>query len=211
MNKVYYKIDSKVDTKETGNVYPAIESSKDYDFNAENSVYNLRTDTFPNFTPNFDFVLSKGAKEVDILSQARISANGLVISQRLKEYFLNCVSVPQMSFELKIQNVNTNYHWMQFMWVDSKKFVDFEKSVFKISEFGNSTETDKEIKSINELENYQNQLGIFKILYPSSLYLVDNVFEIITLPFIGGIGVSDFLRNNLINKGFTGIEFKEIN
>jgi len=211
MNKLYYKIDSIVDSEETGRVYPAIESAKGYDFNASNSVYNLRSDLFPTFLPNLEFTLSKGAKEVDILSQSTISANGLVISKRLNDYFDKYVSVPKMRFEMQLQNTTSNYYWVQFMWNESKNFVDFEKSTFKISEYGNIIESEKEIRSISDFEDYQNQLGMFKLLYPNSLHLLDCDFDIITLPYRGGIAVSNYLKNNLINEGFTGIEFKEIN
>ena len=211
MNKEYYKIDSKIDTEETGNIFPAIESAKGYDFNASNSVYKLRSDIFPTFEPNFEFILSKGAKEVDILSQGTISANGLVVSQRLKQFFKNYITVPQMSFELRIQNTKSNYYWIQYMWNESKSFVDFEKTTFKISEFGNLIEAEKKITNVSEFEDYQNQLGNFKLLYPTNLYLVDNNFDIITLPYRGGIGVSNSVKNDLIKNGFTGFELREIN
>jgi hypothetical protein len=56
----YYILKPAVDTPETGNAYPAVESYDDYDFNATNSVYKLESDKFPDFTPDIRF---KHAKE----------------------------------------------------------------------------------------------------------------------------------------------------
>ena len=72
-------------------------------------------------------------------------------------------------------------------------------------------EAEKKITNVSEFEDYQNQLGNFKLLYPTNLYLVDNNFDIITLPYRGGIGVSNSVKNDLIKNGFTGFELREIN
>ncbi|MBY0349163.1 MAG: hypothetical protein K2W79_12960 [Hydrotalea flava] len=130
----YYILKPAVGTNETGMAYPAVESFEDYDFNAPNSVHKLKSKEFPNFIPDLRFKLAKGSKLCDIMGQATINAHGFLISQKLKSIFENVNSVPCKFYSATIEDKQTihQYYWVHFVWVESIKHIDYEKSSFYI-------------------------------------------------------------------------------
>ena len=182
----FYIIKPAVDTKETGNVFPAVESYDDYDFDSFNSVHKLTFREFPDFQPDIRFKLAKGAKLCDVMGQATISAHGLLISKNAKEIFSQINIAPHMFYPSYIEdhkgNIH-NYYWMHLVWKDITKCISYQNSSFYKRKFSNNLgelridsdqqfwEVKKELNSryMIGINNIQFEKGIDFHLFPLSL------------------------------------------
>src|SRR5688572_2208018 len=93
----YYTLGYANTRNETGPQYPQVQRmGKDYDYDAPNSIHQLRADV-PLFTPNFDhFVLHRSAKPTDLISNA-LTGFGYIVSRHFKEV-LSLFSMPAHEF-----------------------------------------------------------------------------------------------------------------
>ena len=210
MQDKFYILKPAVDTKETGHVFPAVESYDDYDFNSSNSVYNLDFDSFPDFTPDIRFKLAKGAKLCDIMGQGTISSCGLLISQNVKDIFEKFNLIPHKYFDATIEakGVIHKYFWVHFVWEDGIKYLDFENSKFQINEFGENL-GDIEIDSYKLLLGKQTELGFMKTIYnyQSSMLKVD--YDLFIHPLNKTIYVSEKIFSSLTRDSLKGLDLIE--
>ena len=133
MSNQYYILKPAVDTKVTGNVFPAVESYNDYDFNGPNSVHKLNHHEFPSFEPNIRLKLVNGAILCDVLGQATINASGLLVSERLKNALSQLIIVPHTYYPASIEDTDGaihKYYWMHLVWQENDKLVNFRDSIF---------------------------------------------------------------------------------
>lgn len=207
MSQQYYILKPAVGTKETGMAYPAVESYEDYDFKGFNSVYNLDSDCFPDFTPDIRFKLAKGAKLCDVMGQGTISACGLLINEKVKEVLEQFNLIPHKYFSATIEDkgVIHQYFWVHFVWEDGIKHLDFENSKFQINEFGDNL-GEVEIETYKELLDKQTELGFMKTVYNYQSLMIDVNFDLFIHPFNKTIYVSEKVFTSLTHKSFKGIE-----
>lgn len=202
----YYILKPAVDTPETGNAYPAVESYDYYDFNAPNSVYKLDSDTFPDFTPDIRFKLAKEAKLCDLMAQGTISSCGLLISKKLKGLLEKENLVPHKFFPATIEvdkEKMEQYYWLHLVWPDGINYLDFQRSKFKIKRASKDL-GEIEIESLNDLHSKQGELGFIKMIHNYEYTFSDPSFDLFIHPLNKTIFVSENLKTKMA--GFTGIE-----
>jgi hypothetical protein len=209
---MYYILKPAVDTPETGNAYPAVESYPDYDFNAPNSVHKLNFREFPDFTPDIRFKLAKGAKLCDMMGQATINANGFLISEKLKSIFEKANIVPHKFYPATIEAKGTlhQYYWVHLVWPDGQDYVDFKNTKFNVTEFGAIIEPIS-INSYSELGEKQKQLGVIKMIYAAQIVMKDPGLDIWPNPINTGIFVSEKTRHQFGLTNPTGVSFEDNN
>ncbi len=211
MNEKYYTFKAKIDSVETGHNYPAIETKEGYDFQALDSVHNIKSNELPAFQPNIKFRLASGSLLCDMLSQATISANGIIASKNLTEYLKSIsTTVPYkiFSFELETTRGMVEYNWIQYVWLEGTNFVDFENTEFRINEFGNDLGPIS-ISSYQEKLKKQTELGFTKMIYAKTIVMKSINFDLMVLPLNGGLIISDKIKKEIMDYSFTGIELME--
>lgn len=207
MHTKFYILKPAVDTEETGHVFPTVESYENYDFNAPDSVYNLDSNSFPDFTPDIRFKLAKGAKLCDVMGQSTISACGLLVSPKIKDAFKQFDLIPHKYFPATIEYNGSflQYYWIHLVWENGIKHLDFEKSKFQINEFGENL-GDIELNSHKELLARQTELGFMKMIYNYDTLMNNIVFDLFIHPLNQTIYISEKITNHLVAKSLSGIE-----
>ncbi len=212
MASEYYILKPAVDTPETGNAYPAVESYDDYDFNAPDSVHKLNFREFPDFEPNVRFKLAKGAKLTDMLSQAAISAHGFLINEKLKNAFMQFNIVPHKYCPATIEDHQGNFHqyfWMHLAWEEGKKLVDYNNSVFFKRKFSNNLGY-IELSSEEDFWVKKEEMGSRYMIGIESLKLKGQPpYQLMIAPFKTDIVTDTSLKDFL--SSFSGIEFEPVN
>ncbi len=210
MQDKFYILKPAVDTKETGHVFPAVESYDDYDFNSSNSVYNLDSDSFPDFTPDIRFKLAKGAKLCDIMGQGTISACGLLISQNIKDVFEKFNLIPHKYFDATIEDIAVihKYFWVHFVWEDGIKYLDFENSKFQIKRASKDL-GDVKIESLKDLHSKQGELGFIKMIQNYEYTFFNPKQDLFIHPLNKIIFISESLKTKMSDISGVELTFSE--
>lgn len=196
----YYSIKPPVDTKETGNAFPAVESYDDYDFNSSRSVHKLTFRKFPDFEPDIRFKLTKGAKLCDVMGQATISAHGLLISENAKEVFSQLNLAPHKFYSCNIEDHNGDihtYYWMHLVWEDMTKFISYENSSFYKRKFSNNLgelciDSDHRFWEVKEELGSRYMIGINRIQLKKGIDL-----HLFPFPYSSNILIAESAINNV--------------
>lgn len=209
MQDKFYILKPAVDTKETGNVFPTVESYEGYDFNTPNSVHKLNHHEFPNFVPDIRLKLVKGANLCDIMGQATISASGLLVSETLKKSIENLNIAPHKFYSATIENdgILHQYYWLHIVWKEIEDLVDYQNSTFFKCKFSKNL-GNLNISSREDFWVHKNQMGSrFLISYDKINLYKKPTYDIYTLPFRGDIICSHKIFEQLENqKNYKGIE-----
>jgi hypothetical protein len=206
----YYILKPAVDTQETGNAYPAVESYDDYDFNAPNSVYKLNFHEFPDFTPDIRFKLAKGAKLCDMMGQATINANGFLISEKLKSIFEKANIIPHKFYLASIEANSSlyNYYWFHLIWNEGIELVDFTQTLFEYK-ISNSEKTTCLLANYSEYVEKKKSLGFFNPLRAVKITLRRNNFDLIINPLSNSVLINKNLKDEITTHSLSGINCKE--
>lgn len=207
MNTHYYLLSPAVGTKETGNAYPTVESYEDYDFKSVNSVYNLESDKFPDFTPDIRYKLAKGAKLCDLMEKTNISACGLLVNEKIKEVFEQFNLIPHKYYPATIEDKGTiyKYYWVHFVWVEGINFLDFKNSKFKIKRASRDL-GEIEVYSLADLHSKQGELGFIKMIHNYEYTFLNPNYDLFIHPLNKDIFVSENLKTKM--SLFSGVELK---
>src|SRR5688572_8886249 len=131
----YFTIQTISEKAIVGNEYPQIQtmggSVNKFD---DDSLYNVYSDSFPNFIPNLNyFILHKNAKVSDVLSASMISY-GLIVNGRAQEIFKKH-QLPEHRFFPAVVRQNDevykDYAWF-FYVCDVLDYIDYNKTEFYI-------------------------------------------------------------------------------
>ena len=205
----YYILKPAVDTPETGNVYPAVESYDDYDFNAPNSVHKLRAREFPDFEPDIRFKLAKGAKLTDMLSQAAINAHGFLINKKLKAAFEQFNVVPHKYYPAKIEDHQGNTHqyfWLHLVWNESTDTINYKNSSFFIRR-GLRNIGKIEIDSFEDFNMKNNEMGAVNFIDYDFVSLKGSIsFDIFLINHGVDIFISEKIAYDLKNQKISGLD-----
>lgn len=209
MQDKFYILKPSVDKEETGHVFPAVESYKNYDFSAHNSVHKLNHHEFPNFVPDIRFKLAKGAKLCDVMGQATISASGLLVSESLKNSIKNLNIAPHKFYSATIENDGYlhQYYWLHIVWKEIEDLIDYSNSIFFKSKFSKNL-GNLNISSREDFWVQKKQMGNrFLISYDKISLYQKPIYDIYTLPFRGDIICNHKTFEQLKNKKkYKGIE-----
>jgi|GEM_PF-3556911 len=196
----FYSIKPAVDTKETGKVFPTVESYDKYDFNSSRSVHKLTFREFPDFEPDIRFKLAKGAKLCDVMGQSTISAHGLLISEKAKEVFSEINIAPHKFYPSYIEDHTGdihNYYWMHLVWEDITKFISYQNSSFYKRKFSNNLgelciDSDKQFWEVKEELGSRYMIGINKIQLEKGID-----FHLFPFPYSSVILIADSAVNKV--------------
>ncbi len=133
----YYTLNLSTEADKIGHAFPQIQMmSAGYDYDAENSVYELAKSVldFPQFIPNLNsFVVHKKSKLTDTLSTSLLSRSGLLISHKFKKVLLNHKI---SSFKVYPATVTYKSEVHQYYWIHLKPelldLIDYTRSSFLV-------------------------------------------------------------------------------
>ena len=209
MSANYYILKPAVGTKETGNVFPAVESYDNYDFDAPNSVYKLDSDMFPDFVPDIRFKLAIGAKLCDLMGQATISACGLLMSEKFKNVIEQNNILPHQFYSATIEDngILHQYYWMHVAWKDGIKYLDFQNSKFRIKRASKDLGEIK-IVSYEDLLNKQGELGFIKMIHNYESTMFNPKIELFIHPLNKTFYITETLKSIIKSHNLSGSDFQ---
>lgn len=203
---MYYKIENKTDS-EVGNIFPQVSCIN------HQLAHAIHFDEFVSFDQELSFQLQSKAKLTDVLSQASISACGILISERFSDIISNYTLANHRLYRALVTDHKGKYHkyfWLHFVDNELKFSVNYSKSTFY---WTRSTFR----KGILELDSYEQYLKLKS--ENGSLWGVDidtvvlnrskyqNLDMISCIPFDIGVYLNETLKENLENEKITGINF----
>ena len=203
----YFQIKNSTDIKITG-TFPQISCLNQF------HAHQLKFNEFPDFTPNLSFEFDKKAKATDVLSQAAISADGLVINQKVKDLLCNYVLIDHSYFPIEINaKSNDQYYWLHLVAsLENLNWINFKESSFYLK---------KGLKNLGEInlnskEEYvlkKNELGT-RIRIKATQIVLNESFnklqDMFVLPRFGtNIYLSEQLHTIILQHNISGIETKE--
>jgi len=203
----YFNLKPAVDTEETGNQFPAVETPEDYDFKSANSAHRIKTEEFPKFVPDLRFKLAPEAKFTDIIGQATISVPGLLISKKVKEILEKYDLVPSKFYSAEIAGSKADYFWIHPIWKEGIEFVNYQKSEWRIKEFSHDLGSIELLDRKDHLIK-QGELGFMKMIYGNPIVISNPNFDLFVDPLNFGIYVSQQLANDLQSSEVSGMELK---
>lgn len=168
MENEFYILDNAFDTKETGGVFPQSEGmTKNYDYTNPKNCWNLKVDSFPDFTPDLNaFRIEEDAKLTDAISINSINF-GFLFNEKIKN-IISKYNIPENRFftsYISYKNSIRNSYYFFYFIHNYAQFLDYKKTNFYLADsFG-------DIKSINinDAEEYNNYYQIHNL---STLYSI---------------------------------------
>lgn len=216
----YYKLTFSSNLKEVGRI-PQSENC---------NVGDIQKDFIPwQGKINFDFKLpepnlKKKSKQTSYINVVAIPSFFLVVDDSLLNLFKKFNIGNYQSWKIKSwQDNNLIEKYNLFILNDTQqdKYIDYSKSDFSIGKLGDWRDLSMRkaiiVKNYKEYEYLKNDLRATKekkrLRHNNILLDLSNasedIFRIVNVPF-NGYFISERLKNVIEEKGFTGMEFKEI-
>ncbi len=204
---MFYAIDNRTD-KEVGNVYPQVSCV------SQALAHQLCADTFHDGVRELRFELQSGAKCTDVLSQAAISASGLLVSARTQDLLAvhSLMRHRWISCAVKTRSASLPYYWLHLVDMSLLETIDFPASRFYRTEYG-FREHDVCLSSFADYEAAKRQFGNMGTIESDYLSLSDHLrdhYDLLALPlFDSRIYVSEKLRDVLAENKITGVQYQK--
>lgn len=206
----YYTLKLSSDAKKTGS-FPQADCLTQF------HAHQLKYGRFPDFKPELSFALEKKAKLTDVLSQASVSADGLLINERVKDIFEKYNLIDHCFFSAQVRDQKEKSHLYYWLHLVAKQeyidWIDFPGSTFLLEKgIGNfehvrinsKEEYDQKEREAEDMDTLAT-IVIDRIVGSSSF---DKKLSLFVFPKIDNrIFVSSDLKEELSNSGVTGIEF----
>jgi hypothetical protein len=180
----------------------------------QNEAFKINDEKKLDYAPKLNFKLEKRAKATDILSQAEISALGLIINEKVKNIFNQFQLIEHQLFPITLQNTNDTYYWFHPI-ADLEKidWIDYSQSTFYRSEFG-FHEEDLLFESYSEYLKKNKAINDMSTISIEKIKLNENFnskeYDLFILPFLSrDIFISENLKIELEKINISGIEIKE--
>ena len=209
-NMNYYRIKNDLETKVVGRKYPQLECN--------NLVY---AHAIPSYGPckmrfNLSFNLVKGAKLTDVLKTLAISASGFVISERLK-MLLESYKLERHEFipvDIISKDQTYNYYFLHFYGLDMVHCLDYQQSIFHITEFEIEDLGTMKFDSYESYQKYmkENDKDYSIMTHLEHLVLKEEFkdLDFFSVPqFYHEMFVSERLKQCLEDNHITGFSFEE--
>lgn len=219
----YYKFSFTSDIKIAGNRFPqilGIENPNEYNTEADNSVRKINF--WSRITDNLNvpnYILHSHAKRTDLLSGV---SNMLLISNNLKE-LIELYNIPAAQiFETSVLARKKKYNYFLFYLPDNYyRFIDFSNSTFALVPITGRPVVIQhiEIETLDQFEKWIKKYPYTVQSNPYRLKVIVNKLvlnsEIIPYDMFRIMGplppssyfISEKLKNAIIEKGYTGMEF----
>lgn len=216
----YFRLKNSNSRKEVGFQFQTNGYIEGYEIDGPNSRTKLTYDIFPDFVPDLRFGLHPKSKLTDVVDASNISAMGFLINEKVKNIFSQFKNSGYRFYDATIIDHNGQmlpYFWMHIV-SNNYSMIDFEKSIFRKSNFPLKTATTKNGDSIDIL-NIDDFEEKGEILFHDDYYVVpdeikiDNKEEYDCLYFsklrIKSVYISERLAKMLKKEKVTGIEILE--
>ncbi len=201
-------------------VYPQTKSfDSDYDIQAPDSAYHLKSNTIPAFTPNFETVLLyKKAKLTDLISF--FFGEPLLLHQKVKT-ILERHTLPRHRFYgttlVQNQKIISDYHCF-LMESKAINWLDVKQSTFSYRESNPLLKEQKTYKiapaTLDELSEAVKKALLEDLTLVREKIVLDKAvldFDLFNLSFLlGPYLLSKRLKENLESNAVSGIEFRVI-
>ncbi|MDF1697926.1 MAG: hypothetical protein P1U56_18915 [Saprospiraceae bacterium] len=205
MRKVkYYKIKNDLDPKIVGKDFGQIGYMK-----PNSQLFDAWE--FPNIETSIQVSLNERSKVTDFLKCTLMDSNGHFINEKVKAIFDLHHLMQHKYYKAVLENYESlKYYWIHLLDLSILDKIDYAKSVFYRTEFGDR----EEIIALASYEQYtklKKEKGVFFDVEVADLFLkVKEVYDLITiLPFEHDMYVSEQLRNALKENDVDGIVFQE--
>ncbi|MDR7130071.1 hypothetical protein J2X69_002418 [Algoriphagus sp. 4150] len=205
---MYYTIKHETNTEEIGSDFPQASCL------TLNEAHNVSFDAFTIPSPNLAFKLGNRTKLTDVLSQAAISAHGLLISHRFKVLLDSFNIMAHKFYPVTVETGKKEelYFWMHLVDMRFNNKIDYSGSTF----YWTKSTFRKGSICLSSYEDYLQQkkengllwgVGIDKISLGNEF---DKTLDLISsIPFDMGIYVSEKLKTAIFENNVTGIKVKE--
>lgn len=216
----YFRLKNSNSHKEVGFQFQTNGYIEGYEIDGPNSRTKLTYDIFPDFVPDLRFGLHPKSKLTDVVDASNISAMGFLINEKVKNIFSQFKNSGYRFYDATIIDHNGQmlpYFWMHIV-SNNYSMIDFEKSIFRKSNFPLKIATTKNGDSIDIL-NIDDFEEKGEILFHDDYYVVpdeikiDNKEEYDCLYFsklrIKSVYISERLAKMLKKEKVTGIEILE--
>jgi hypothetical protein len=186
-------------------------------FEQPNSMTKLNNEDFPNFEPELIFELEDKAILTDVVSPSNVSAKGFLINQKVRDIIIHFNLMEHRYYPaiLIVKGQKLPFYWLHFK--DNNDFllenIDYEKSIFHVSNLAYMKINDLEIKSYQEYIKYRKSLSM-KYISASKLALSDVLKEKeFDLFYFGHMFLHCFISLRLVEAlkihNVTGLDFNE--
>lgn len=208
---MYYHLNTRTD-KEVGGIFPQANCL------TLGHAHSIKFSKFAEIALNLKFELAKRSKVTDIISQSAISADGFIISERVKNILQEFNIIQHKYYEVIIQDalkrIPENYYWLHT--VPKKEFlnwIDYAKSKFYRTKYTFRNE-DIEISSVNDYYNfYKNNDRLIWGIEADEIKLNENFdksLDMFIFPdFSFRMTISQKLKDAFIQEKISGIEITE--
>lgn len=214
--KDYYTLKLSTDAKKIG-CFPQV------DCNTQFHAHQLKYGRFPDFNPELSFELEKKAKLTEVLSQASISANGLLINERVKVIFEKYELIDHRFFPAPVKDQKGkihSYYWLHmvakeeyFHWIDftnSRFLLEIGIRNFKPISINSKEEYDQKLREADDMADDMDTLADIVVDKIACSPSFNKKLSLFVFPKVDiRIFVSNDLKEELISSGVTGIEFTE--
>lgn len=201
---MYYSIENKTD-KEVGNVFPQVSCV------SIELAHQIQFDKFSYFDSELLFELQPKAKLTDVLSQAAISAHGLLVNTKVKDLFSNVNIMQHQYYKCLVKDLKGfthDYYWLHISDYSILNKINYKESKFYLRESG-FREDNIELSSFDDYKNKKDSLGILFTVHADNIVLsreFDNSLDLFSIPiFTKKIIISQRLKDLIISKEITGV------
>lgn len=206
----YYNIGNTNEIEVIG-FYPQTERTKGYHVD---SVNNILSNSFPDYTPQYGLTLSPKSIATDIIDRGILDF-GMVISQKFKSVLEKFKLPPHRFYPIDVLGSDKKYFWFHYI-TNIEKFINYKKTELEIY----NSLPPFEVKEHFFSESYEHLLSIsreivitrgrsirYKFIQFTTNFPNYDLFEITGAQYFTLI--SEQLKDEIINEGITGLEIVE--
>jgi hypothetical protein len=212
----FYNISNSFDSKEIGCYPQSTEMGCGYNHLRPDSIKHVQLKKIPDFTPDTGcFVLRYRAKLTDFISAAIIS-NGFIVSSKVKSIMEKFNLGKHAFFPAKVSKkdkIYDDYFWFIFEPIDLSFFIDYNKTVFYLTDTDRNKIKMLEIHSVEMHKNIIRQFTYSDCIDSDLVFFIKDApsnLDLIESPvFDYSMHISTELAQQLKINNITGLRLKE--
>ncbi|MDQ8051440.1 MAG: hypothetical protein REI78_00370 [Pedobacter sp.] len=206
---MYYSITNRTD-KEVGNVFPQVDCLNQY------LAHSIQFEKPIDLKDDLAYSLKNKAKLTDALSQAEISALGILLNERFKNLLSNFKLLGHHYNQswVKMDNGKIyDYFWLHlFDNLENLEWLDYAKSTFIVKEYGFKKD-DISLTSYQDYKVQSQKVGDMSVIIIKDIKIKENAAinaDMFVLPYLSRkIFISEKLKYTLQEKKITGLLIEE--
>lgn len=205
---MYFKLETAAGTKETGPKYPQAHCL------TLESAFVLKSNKKVGSAPDLAYELVPRAKLTDVLSQASISATGILCNQRMVTLLNKFKLQDHHLFPCRVYTSKRNkYFWLQCISTKMIRYIDFPNSTFYRVDYGFGTDEQFKLRSYEQYQSKNKKLPLGSWIQAGTIQLSSRYkhdLDLFSIPEIDGrLYISQRLAEALIKKKISGIKIIE--